>query len=496
MYLKDDPEIRQLMANCFLSTRTFCKTLFPERFTRPFAKQTDRIFHVLDSRHINKGVIAAPRGWGKTSTVNMGYPAKNILFREKKFIVPVSCTATSAVIQSENLKNKLRMNRIVKELFGDVESKDLPFAKDMWQSSYGTMVLPRGAGQQVRGILSDDDRPDLIIVDDLEDKEGVKNPEQRKKLAEWFYSDLINTVDLSSDDYKIIVIGTVLHENSLLRELLDDPSWFAVELELCDDNYNSYWPEYITSEKVKEMAEEYARKGLLHLFFMEFRNKVVATDAPFLSQYFRYYDEAATNLNKDRNIESVVIYDPAKSTNPRSAYTAIVGIGIDTQSRKLYIRDVINEKLHPEEQYQAAFDMCYRLGARVLAFEVSGLNEFITHPIKTMASAMGLTLEFVELNPRGGSRPESKEKRVAALIPFYRQGLIYHNQHVCGPLEAQLLSFPRSKFWDVMDCTAYIVELLELGDRYMMPDQDDPEEEFDDLDWDDDPPLSGDWRII
>lgn len=333
MLLKNDPDVRDLLAKCYLSTKVFCKEIFPDRFTRPFPPMTDRIFHILDSSHIQKAVIAAPRGWGKTSIVNMAYPAKNILFREKQFIVPVSCTATSAILQSENLKQKLKTNRLVQALFGDVESRDLPFAKDLWQSSYGTLVLPRGAGQQVRGILSDNDRPDLVLVDDLEDKELVKSTEQRAKLAEWFHSDLVNTVDLSSNSYKIVVIGTVLHEDSLLRNLLDDPSWFAVELELCDDNYNSHWPEYMPSERIKDLAEEYARKGLLHVFFMEFRNKVIATDAPFLAKYFRYYDESEMDLNKDRKVETVVIYDPAKSTNPRSAYTAIVGIGIDTTSR-------------------------------------------------------------------------------------------------------------------------------------------------------------------
>ena len=475
MKLKDDEEIRRLLAACYAETKVFCRTIFPDRFTRPFASITDQIFTILDDPNIQKAVIAAPRGWGKTSIVNMGYPAKNILYRDKKFIVPVSCTATQAVIQSENLKNKLKSNRLVRELFGDIESKELQFSRDLWQTSTGTMVLPRGAGQQVRGILSDDFRPDLILVDDLEDSEKVMSPDQRRKLSDWFFSDLVNVVDRSKKDWKIVVIGTILHEDSLLNSLLEDPTWYSVKIELCDDNYNSYWPDFMTTEEISALAETYANNGNLHLFHMEYRNSIIPTNAAFQAQFFNYYSEADANLNRDRNIETVVIYDPAKTTNPSSAYTAIVGVGVDLQSRKIYVRDVINEKLHPDDQYRLAFEMCTRLNARVLGYEITGLNEFISYPIENAMKSSGLALELVPLNARGGSRPNSKERRVAALIPFYRQGLVYHNKNACQALESQLLTFPRSKYWDVMDCLAYVVELLDHGERYMYPPDDLPE---------------------
>jgi hypothetical protein len=46
-------------------------------------------------------------------------------------------------------------------------------------------------------------------------------------------------------------------------------------------------------------------------------------------------------------------------------------------------------------------------------------------------------------------------------------GCIYHNEllHIRGALEAQLLSFPYSKFWDAMDCFANCIEMFDLGER-------------------------------
>ena len=56
---------------------------------------------------------------------------------------------------------------------------------------------------------------------------------------------------------------------------------------------------------------------------------------------------------------------------------------------------------------------------------------------------------------------------MAGLATFYRMNSIFHNEdiHVHGTLEAQLLSFPRSKFWDVMDCFANCIEMFNLGNR-------------------------------
>ena len=53
--------------------------------------------------------------------------------------------------------------------------------------------------------------------------------------------------------------------------------------------------------------------------------------------------------------------------------------------------------------------------------------------------------------------------------------------------------FPRSRLWDLMDCLAYIVEMLELGERYFSPKEDaaDIESEYKELDYE---PTIEDWR--
>ena len=494
--LKDDSEIKTLMGECYASTKVSCKVLFPERFWLPFSDLHNEIFKILDNDDIQQAVIAAPRGFGKTTIDTIAHPAKRILFREKRFIVPISATATKAVMDGENLKRELMTNRVIKELFGPVKSES--FSKEQWITQSGVMVMPRGAGQQIRGILFDKYRPDLIIGDDIEDPEAVRNEELRANLKEWWFSDVCNSINRARSDWKIIVVGTILHEDSLLQNLLDDPDWHSVRLELCDNNLKSYWPGFMSDDAVRKLYNSHKRRGQLDVFAREYRNLPVSTeDATFKQEYFKSYSEMDKEFSKIKHqLENVVIVDPAKTTKMHSAESAIVCIGIDRQSARLYVRDVVSRRFYPDELYDEMFKMCARFKVRVFGIEVTSLNEFIVQPVKNEMMKRGQMMELIELKARGqaGRAGKGKEDRIAALVPYYRQGYVYHNETCCVGLEAQLMSFPRSKLWDIMDATAYIVEMLELGGRYFEPPAfEDPEDEYKEL-HDEAEPIVKDWR--
>ncbi len=451
-------------SSCVLSSKVFSQTFMPERFHRPFSSMHDLIFRLIDDDSIQRVAIAAPRGFGKTSLCTIAYPAQKIAFQQKKFILPVSATATSAVTQGENLKRELMSNNDFAHVFGPVKSDS--FAKDQWVTKNGVMVMPRGAGQQVRGLLYHQYRPDLIVVDDLETSEGVQSEEQRLKLKDWFFSDLCNCVDRSSKSWKIVVIGTVLHEDALLVNLLDDPEWTSVRIEICDDTLETNWPDFITTEEVKKLHAGFKARGQLDVFYREYRNIPVSTeDATFRDEYYKYYEETDEEFQKIKHrLAGVVIVDPAKTVKLHSAESAIVGWGVDREGKGLYFRDCVSGRMYPDEMYDEMFAMVARLNAHTLAIEVTSLNEFIVQPIKNEMQKRGIFVNLIELKARA-----KKEDRIAQLVPYYRQGYIKHNKNCCQKLESQLMAFPRSQLWDVMDAAAYIIEVLELNLDYFDP---------------------------
>ena len=512
-----DPQIDEVLSACSISTRMTSQTFFPERFYMPFSEEIhQKIFDLIDGPD-QKVAIAAPRGWGKTSIVALGLMARYILFRHTGFICYINKSHDSASLQTENLRRELVSNRAIKHFFGDFKQRDVKksefeevFSKKAWVA-FDTLVWPRGAGQQVRGVLFKNDRPGLIVIDDLEDPEKVNNDEIRSAWYQWLYADVIKAVPRigpGAKNWKIVYIDTLKHEDSVLQKLLESNEWKSVRLEACDDNFQSTAPDFMSNEDIQKEWQEHVDAGQTDVFFRELRNLPISTkDAAFRQEYFKYYNvppERGINerdlkitdadVQHDKYTESVILVDPAKTVKIHSSESAVIGVGIDLTSSRLMVRDVVSEKFYPDELYDAMFSMGIMLDAKVMGVEETSLNEFIKQPIKNEMFRRGSFFELIWLKARGGMK---KELRVKELVPYYRGGYIYHNASCASIklLEQQLLMFPRSRLWDLMDCLAYIIEMLELGERYFSPQEDpkDVEAEYAELDYEE--PIEN-WRLV
>ena len=462
----------RLVAKAGKDTKLFSALFFPKQFSIPFSSAIhDPIFKIIDDESQRKCAIAAPRGSGKTSICNLSFPAKQILYRKARFIIPVSASAGQAIQRSENLKRELLTNPLIKDFFKPIrpESVNEPFSKTEWIVHFeddppddpGILVMPRGAGQQIRGYLHGQYRPDLIIPDDLETSEGVMSEDQREKLWDWFHTDLMDSVDLNRGKWRVIVIGTLLHEDSLLARLLDDPEWKSVLLSICDDDLHSNWPEARSDESLKASRASYEYHGDLDLWYQENCNVIIPPGSGFTQAMFKYYD-SDSEIIKTPGIEQIILFDPARTRKEKSAETAIVGLGLDTRNEKIYVGDIIHGYLDEQQILDEVCNMAVRRKARVIGYDTTGLHEFIEWPLRNETLKRNIHAQLVPIHQRG-----KKQNRIASLIPYYKQGLVYHNRAVCAPLEQQLISFPRSKKWDIMDALANIIYLMEEGDCYL-----------------------------
>ena len=508
--LKTDSEVQNIMEQAYLSTRSMCKLYFKETFSAPFSSLHDKIFELIDSGK-KKIAIAAPRGIGKTS-IARAVVSKGILYRDINFAVYISSSATLAEMQTENIKRDLLSNQIIRKLFGnikvsDTEGIDDTFSKLAWVAFGNTFVLPRGSGQQVRGLNWSHHRPQLLVIDDLENKEEVRNEEMRKKQKEWFFSDVLKTENMYGEPSTIIYIDTVKHEDSLLETLLESSEWTSIRLSICDANYNTADVNYMTTKEIKEEIDEHREKGLMDLFYMERMNIPISIeDAVFKEEYFKYFEDqgnqivvktiSAEGTLVDEIIPTsrllhVTIVDPAKTVQLHSAESAIVTVGVDRESHKIFVRDIENKKVRPDELYDIMFGQVLRFNSRILGVEVTSLHQFISQPIENEMRVRGIFPMYLELKAVG-----KKEERIATLAPLYKLGYIYHNKNNCGPLEAQLRWFPRAKYADVMDATAYITKIMDELDYYFDPEDmndEHPEKEFEELKYES--PVEN-WRTI
>lgn len=91
-----------------------------------------------------------------------------------------------------------------------------------------------GSGKKVRGRRHRNWRPDLIVLDDIENDENVNTPEQRRKLKNWFDKAVSKAGDTYTD---IMYIGTILHYDSLLNNVLQNPRYKTKKYRAGDASY-------------------------------------------------------------------------------------------------------------------------------------------------------------------------------------------------------------------------------------------------------------------
>jgi hypothetical protein len=457
----------------FKDTKVLAKLLFPEDYEADFSTLHNQIFDLLDSG-ARRMAIAAPRGIGKT-TIAGTLIARSILYETHRVIPYVSKSETFATIQTENIKYSLTANEEVKVLFGNVKyNENFPgldmFSKKGWVANGHTLVMPRGAGQQIRGLKWIHYRPDLIIFDDLEDDETIDNEEQRKKLVKWFFSSAIKAVPRLHKNWRILYIDTIKHEDSLLVKLLEEKTWESLCLSICDDDYKTLAPDFMEQAELDEEVDTHRRLHIMDIFAREYQSKVVSSeDAAFKEEFFEYYkedDKEFQNKLKDGQIISVVIGDPAKTAKMHNAESGVVCWGIDIESNLLYFRGGYGDHVTPDGFFKMLTDYVKLFKASVVGVEDTGLDDWIRHPFKSYMLSNGFgNINICFLSAKQGKGEFAgihggKLKRIASLIPYYQAHRIKHNFSGSAQFESQLISFPRSKRMDVMDAAAYIVKMM------------------------------------
>ena len=465
----------EIIEECRGNMMLFAKVIFPHAFDFPFGDLHKTIFKYLMDDSIRKLLIVAPRGSGKTTVVQLAYAAYEILFNKRKLIVTISKSNPHALNQSERLKMELVSNTMIGKIWGNLRSE--MFTKDQWKvgNRIGTIVLPRGSEQQIRGALIEGQRPDLIIGDDIEDLLELESEVQRAKIKLRFYDDVMNSVDYKKDNWRIVLIGSMLHQDSLLANIEEqakedieagrEPEWTVVNVPLCGSNFKSNWPEAFSDEWISKKLREYKRAGLLDSFAREFMGVAVSPQANFTKRMFKHYREAELPAGKRENLKSFILIDPSKTVSEKSCETALVCVGVDVRAWEYYVRDIVTGVMDPDEVIDYAFAMSARWGTKLVGVEVTSLHLWVLHMFRNEMISRRVMLHLEELHATGGNKVE----RSKPLLNYYKRGQVYHEESIANLIEIPLLSWPKPKKWDVIDSLAYFPVMLSQINVFFMP---------------------------
>lgn len=233
------PDYRIALARELSRKRRELASESPERFaqiylsmhcSKPFSDMHYDLFVMLQQLIKKRGgrlAVAAPRGHAKSTIVSLAFVLWCLFYEREKLILIVSATRDQAVQLLQHIKEQLVRNELLRMDFPELCRLDggpgsgrqpKPWRDNRILLANGAMVAAYGAGQSLRGARNGSDRPGLIIADDLEDQEHVISEDQRRKLRDWFDRTLLHA---GHTETNVIVIGTILHHDSLLANLIN-----------------------------------------------------------------------------------------------------------------------------------------------------------------------------------------------------------------------------------------------------------------------------------
>ena len=434
---------------------------FPIYFHRYMQYETadfhKEIFEILEDELVRLAVIVAFRGSAKSTIITTAYVLWSILgVQQRKFIVICGQTDQKARQYLLNIKNELLHNDLLKIDLGPFEEErnSLGNATALIIKKLNVKIMISSVEQSIRGMRHGEHRPDLIILDDIEDTNSVKTREGRDKVFNWLTSEIIPAGDKRT---RIIAVGNLLHEDSVLKrlqmkiEIGDMERMHAVyrEYPIIDEHSKPLWPgkyptpESIQEERIKTMDDI--------AWYREYELKIISTAERVVHpEWIHHYDDLPSG--KPQTIAIGV--DLAISEKQSADYTAMVigyiyGYG---KNLKIYIQShPINERL----TFPAQVDRIKALDAIHLqkCSRVKFYIEDVAYQ-KALIQILEQSKYDVEAAPTKGS---DKAARLRLATPMMKDARVFFPHTGCEELIQQLIGFGKEKYDDLADAFAYLV---------------------------------------
>lgn len=442
--------------------REFGETYFPEYFTLQVPEVHKAIYKDLEDivREVceegHHYSVAIPRGCAKSTILDFLYPLYCVCFNLKRYILVISASQDLANTFLGLMKEELEHNQLLVEDFGLLKGDT--WNAETFTTTTGIKVQALGSGTKIRGLRNASFRPDLIIMDDLEEDEGVRSPEQRKKLKDWYYK-AVSKVGTKSTDF--IFLGTVLHYDSLLMNVLSNPSYktkkYSAVIKFAEDvEHWAEWEKILTNlDNENRLADakayfnlnqdimlkgtevlweqKYSYYDLMVMkvtegdasFNTEMQNNPINPESAIFSrQWFKYFK--VDDIKKEfKDIDLYGSVDASMGKKNTSDPSAIIILGRNRRTGQMYVFEANIKVRHPDQIIEDVAVICEYwqtlLGKRFQAFGVEDIafQAFFKDTLRKELMKKGVYLNII-----GQHSNQDKQLRIEKLQPDIKNGYI------------------------------------------------------------------------
>jgi predicted phage terminase large subunit-like protein len=430
---------------------------FSHYVTYPIAEFQKDIFRITEDVSNKLAIICAFRGSGKSTLISFSYALWSILgIQQKKFVLIISQTRAQSKQHMMNLKRELEANVLLRSDLGPFQEEDGEWgASSLVFTALNARITAASTETSIRGLRHNQHRPDLIILDDVEDLASVKTHESRQKTYNWLSGEVIPSGDRNT---RVIVIGNMLHRESLVMHLKKDIDEGMREgvfkaYPLVEPNGTILWTgKYPTSADIEE---ERKKSGNEYAFQREYMLNVLSDEDQVIDPtWIQYYDKLPNSPGTYRGLFMGV--DLAISQKETADYTAIVSGVLYGHGKEfcLYILpNIVNRRMKFPEQIEQIKSLYFanRLAySRVaLLVESNGFQEIVVDQLKNQG-----------VHADGIKTLIDKRSRIVTISDLIKCGKIKFPLTGAEMLIRQLVDFGIEAHDDAADAFTFIAQRM------------------------------------
>jgi predicted phage terminase large subunit-like protein len=501
---------------CKHDLRFFAKIFFPHYCTSPFNLFHEEYFKKWAfGERKSKRAWAAPRGAAKSTIPGFIKLIHDLCYHSEYFIVVLSNTESLAIQKLKDIRSEIINNT---KLIGhyDLSFVDKVPGESMFtaQSRFGqTRFMAFGRGAQIRGVKFGPYRPSKVVCDDVEHSEEVYNERTRSKTLAWFREDVSK---IGNESTNLEFIGTVLHRESLLKNLLSNPAyegeiyqsviswserqdlweqWKRIYTNLdnparreeSDAFYQANEKDLLQGTKVLWPEKEpylYLMKEMVEIgrlsFFKEKQNQPLGAEEKIFDKLHWYRETPEGLLIESSNTlitwptikeSAYATIDPAtgqtKAKKGRLGdYTCILS-GYKDPKGRLLVHEDWTKRAPPTKYIQEIFSHHERFNYQKFGVETNLYRNLLLPNIieerkrREQAKGASIRLPFYDIE-----QTENKQERVYRLEPKVSHGYILFNRSLSETFKTMLEDFPHADHDDGPDALEALWNLV--NNRYQV----------------------------
>ena len=412
----------------------------------------------------NRHAYIAPRNMGKSTWWFLILPAWAAAHGHVRFAAAFAASATQAETHLASFKKEIDHNDVLRRDYPDLcapakrpTGGSVADTQSMYMSKSGFVFAARGIDSSNLGMKVGEQRPDLLLLDDIEPDESSYSPELARKRR----TTLVDAILPLNVYARVVISGTVTMPGSIVHQLVKHARGVETAPWIDEEKFDAhYTPPIIKTAGGYERSVWPAKWPLAYLksiehtrsFAKNYANDPMGSDGDLWTvDDFRYPGEEGP----DPVTHMMLSIDPAVTAKRSSDFTGLAVVSWSAQTRRCTVHEALAVKIPPGEQ----------LRERVLAL----LDEWpqiglILVEVNQGHDVWKAILHGMPVKVKPVSQNEPKFVRAEGVLGYYQRGRVLHARRL-RELEEQMCAFPKAPHDDLVDAAGSAIR------RFMPPER-------------------------